>query len=127
MVDSGAKVRDKYILHGEAGMVEHCLVRVERLAIRVQDDNGLRYSIGNPAKLPLLLKEFLLRPFSIFDVSVASKPPDDVAFSVELWNDTYEEPTVLSVISRMRVSSSPGLGASSKACHSRTSRSKSSG
>jgi len=50
-------------------------------------------------KLPLLLKEFLLRPFSIFDVSIASKPPDDVAFSVELWNDTYQEPTVLSVIS----------------------------
>src|SRR6202048_4012600 len=99
MVDSGAKVRGKYILHGEAGMVEHCLVRVKRLAIRVQDDNGLRYSIGNPAKLPLLLKEFLLRPFSIFDVSIASKPPDDVAFSVELWNDTYQEPTVLSVIS----------------------------
>src|SRR6202035_6061226 len=68
-------------------------------ALRVQDDNGLRYSIGNPAKLPLLLKEFLLRPFSIFDVSIASKPPDDVAFSVELWNDTYQEPTVLSVIS----------------------------
>src|ERR1700730_8179883 len=99
MVDSGAKVRGKYILHGEAGMVEHCLVRVKRLAIRVQDDNGLRYSIGNPAKLPLLLKEFLLRPFSIFDVGIASKPPDDVASSVELWNDAYEEPTVLSVIS----------------------------
>src|ERR1700674_3539176 len=99
MVDSGAKVRDKYILHGEAGMVEHCLVRVERLAMRVQDDNGLGYSIGNSAKLPLLLKEFLLRSFPIFDVGIASKPPDDVAFSIELWNDTYEEPTVLSVIS----------------------------
>src|ERR1700730_5303579 len=37
--------------------------------------------------------------FSIFDVGIASKPPDDVAFSVELWNDTYEEPSVLSVIS----------------------------
>src|SRR6202049_2229436 len=99
MVRSGAKVRGDYVLHGEAGIVEHCLVRVERLALRVQDDNGLRYSIGNPAKLPLLLKEFLLRPFSIFDVSIASKPPDDVAFSVELGNDAYEEPTVLSVIS----------------------------
>src|SRR6202049_3477943 len=99
MVRSGAKVRGDYVLHGEAGIVEHCLFRVERLAIRVQDDNGLRYSIGNPAKLPLLLKKFLLRPFSIFDVGIASKPPDDVAFSVELWNDAYEEPTVLSVIS----------------------------
>src|SRR5437660_9017723 len=99
MVDSGAKVRGKYILHGETGMVEHCLVRVEWVTLRVQDDNGVGYSIGNPAKLPLLLKKFRLRSFSIFDVSIASKPPDDAAFSVELWNDTYEEPTVLSVIS----------------------------
>src|SRR6185436_9250291 len=57
------------------------------------------YSIGNPAKLTLLLKEFFLRSFSIFDVGIASEPPDDVAFSVELRNDTYEEPSVLSVIS----------------------------
>jgi len=55
------------------------------------------YSIGNPAKLPLVLKEFLLRSFSIFDVGIASKPPDDVASSVELWDDAYEEPSVLSV------------------------------
>ena len=59
----------------------------------------LRYSIGNPAKLPLVLKEFRLRSFSIFDVSIASKPPDDVAFSVEFWKDTYQEPSVFSVIS----------------------------
>jgi hypothetical protein len=41
MERSGAKVRGKYILHGEAGIVEHCLVRVERVALRVQDDNGV--------------------------------------------------------------------------------------
>src|ERR1700737_3788438 len=98
MIDAGAKVRGDYIFHGEPGIVEHCLVRVERVALRVQDDNGLRYGIGNLAKLTLLLKEFLLRSFSIFDVGIASKPPDDVAFGVELRNDTNEEPSVLSVI-----------------------------
>src|SRR2546425_4051839 len=92
------EVRCEYILHGEAGIVEHCLVRIERVALRVQDDNGLRYSIRNPAKLTLLLKEFLLRSFSVFDIGIASEPPNDVAFSVELWNDTYQEPSVLSVI-----------------------------
>src|SRR5712671_2596622 len=99
MERSGAKVRCEYILHGEPGIVEHFLVRVERVALRIQDDNGVGYSIGNSAKLPPVLKELRLRSFSIFDVSVASKPPDDVAFRVELWNDTYQEPTVLSVIS----------------------------
>src|SRR3989442_10392912 len=93
------EVRCEYIFHGEPGIVEHCLVRVERVALRVQDDNGLRYSIGNPAEFALLFKEFILRSFSIFDVGIAAKPPDEVAFSVELWNDTYEEPSVLSVIS----------------------------
>src|SRR6202030_1655785 len=99
MVRSGAKVRGDYIFQGEPGIVEHCLVRVERVALLVQDDNGLRNSIGNPAKLTLLLKEFFFRSFSIFDVGIASKPPDDVAFGVELRNDTYEEPSVLTVIS----------------------------
>jgi hypothetical protein len=99
MENSGAKVRGKYLLHGEAGVVEHRLIRVERVALRVQDDNAVGYSIGNPAKLPLVLKEFRLRSFSIFDIGIASKPPDNVASSVELWDDTYEEPTVLSVIS----------------------------
>src|SRR4029077_20751343 len=99
MEDSSAKVRGDYVLHGEADIVEHCLVRVNRVPIWVQDDNGLRYSIGNPAKLPLILEEFLLRLFSIFDVGIASKPPNDVAFSIELRNDTYEEPSVLTVIS----------------------------
>src|ERR1700731_2041545 len=99
MEDSGAKVRTEHVLHGEAGIVERCLIRVERMAARVLDDDGLRDSIRNPAKLPLVLKEFLLRSFSIVDVGIASKPPDEVAVSVELWNDTYEEPSVLSVIS----------------------------
>src|SRR5580704_18171217 len=99
MEDSGAKVRTDHVLHGEAGIVECCLIQVERMAARVLDDNGLRDSIRNPSKLPLVLKEFLLRSFSIFDVGIASKPPDEVAFSVELWNYTYEEPSVLSVIS----------------------------
>src|SRR6202030_25778 len=97
--DTGAKVRGDYIFHGEPGIDEHCLVRVERVALRVQDDNGLRNSIGNAAKFTLLLKEFFLCSFSIFDVGIASKPPDDVAFGVELRNDTYEEPSVLTVIS----------------------------
>src|SRR6266436_5585894 len=68
--DTGAIVRGEYIFHGVPGIVEHCLVRIERVALRVQDDNGMRYSIGNPAKVTLLLKEFVICSFSIFDVSI---------------------------------------------------------
>src|SRR6202048_5488496 len=41
MVRSGAKVRGDYVLHGEAGIVEHCLVRVERLGLPVPGDTGV--------------------------------------------------------------------------------------
>src|SRR6266404_3054708 len=99
MEDFGAKIRGDHVLHGEPGIVEHCLVRIEHMTPRVLDDNGLGNRIRNAAKLPLVLKEFLIRSFSILDVGITAKPPDEVAFSVELWNDTYEEPSVLSVIS----------------------------
>src|SRR5260370_1973193 len=50
--DSGAKVRGDHILHSEAGIVEHCLVRIEQMTARVLDDDSLGDSIRNPAKLP---------------------------------------------------------------------------
>src|ERR1700679_3638019 len=98
MKDLRAKVRGHYILHGEAGIVEQRLVRVERKAARVEDDNSLGYGIGYAAKLSLVLKEFLLRSFPILNVGVASKPPDELAFLVELRNEPYEEPAVFAII-----------------------------
>ena len=41
MVRSGAKVRGDYVLHGEAGMVEHELVRVQSGAVRRQHIDGV--------------------------------------------------------------------------------------
>src|SRR4030095_8844970 len=99
MEDSRTKVGGDHVLHREAGIFEHRLVRVQWMAAGVLDDNGLRYRIRNPAEFALLLKQFRLRSFSIFDVGIASKPPDDIAFFVELRNDTYEEPSVFPVIS----------------------------
>src|SRR4029077_17565778 len=52
MKHSGTKLRTDHVLHGQAGIFQHCLIRVERIAARVQDDNGLRDSVRNPAKLP---------------------------------------------------------------------------
>src|SRR6185503_18830064 len=54
MKDPCAKVRGDYVFHGEAGIIEHCLVRVDRSAVRVQDNNGLGYCVGNPANLALV-------------------------------------------------------------------------
>src|SRR5713101_5475714 len=68
------------------------------MAAGVLDDNGLRYRVRDPAEFALLLKQFRLRSFSVFDVGIASKPPDDTAYRVELRNDAYEEPSILPVI-----------------------------
>ncbi len=54
MKDPCAKVRGDHVFHGEAGIIEHCLVRVDRSAVRVLDNNGLGYGVGNPAKLALV-------------------------------------------------------------------------
>jgi hypothetical protein len=79
--------------------VEHCLVRVERVALRVQDDNGVGYSIGNPAKLSMLLPNHL-----------TTLPSASNCGTTRMRNHRYPPS-----YRRMRVSSSPGLGASSKA------------
>src|SRR5918996_1521946 len=55
MKDPRAKVRGDHVFHGETGIVEDCLVRVDRRAVRVLDDNGLGYRVGNPAKVALVL------------------------------------------------------------------------
>ena len=61
---SGAKISgftDHHLPLRKAGIVEaHSWFMAERIAARVEDDNGLRYSIGNPAKLPLVLQELLI-------------------------------------------------------------------
>src|SRR5207244_8507431 len=51
MKDPCAKVRGDHVFHGAAGIIEHCLVRIARSAVRVLDTNGLGYGGGNPAKL----------------------------------------------------------------------------
>src|SRR6266436_537714 len=45
MKDPCAKVRGDHVFHSEAGIIEHCLVRVDRRAVGVLANNGLGYGV----------------------------------------------------------------------------------
>src|ERR1700731_573475 len=97
MKDPGAKVRSGHIFDGEAGVVEHGLIRIERNAVRTLDNNGLRYRIGNPAKLALVLAQLFFRTLTIFYVRTASIPANDFAVLVANGNGANQEPPIFPV------------------------------
>src|ERR1700730_13179716 len=109
--DPCAKVRGDYIFHGETAVIEDCLVRVNRRAVRSLDDNGLWYGVGNPAKFPFVLPQLLFRPLSVLDVGIGSIPSDHLARLVVQGLYPDEEPAVSSIVAaeaRFDFASLPG-------------------
>src|SRR3984893_8282196 len=97
MKDSGTEIQGGHIFEGEAGVVEHGLVRVDRSTLWILDDNCLRYGIGNAPKLALVLPQFLFRAFAVFNVGTATKPVDDFAFLVAKGSRADQEPSVFPI------------------------------
>ena len=73
------------------------MVRVDRNTVRVLDNNGLRYCIGNPANLALVLPQLLFRTLTIFYVRTASIPANDFAALVAMGNRADEEPSIFAI------------------------------
>src|SRR6266851_4405926 len=97
MKDSGTEIRGGYVVDGQAGVIEHGLVRVDRNTVRALDNDGLRYSIGNAAKLVLVLPQLLFRTLAIFYVRTASIPANNSATLVTMGNGADEEPPIFPV------------------------------
>src|ERR1700738_2811404 len=97
MKDSGTEIRGGYVFDGQAGVIEHGLVRVDRNTGRARDNNGLRYSIGNAAKLALVLPQFLFRTFAVFNVGTAAIPFDDFACLVAKGSRADQEPAIFAI------------------------------
>src|ERR1700693_4238310 len=97
MKDSGTEIRGGHLFESETGVVEHCLVRIERSTVRILDNNCLRYSISNPAKLAFVLPQFLFRTFAVFNVGAATIPVDDFACLVASGNGANEEPSIFPI------------------------------
>jgi len=79
MKHSFAEARRNHISRRQARIVQRRLVRVYRSARRVQNNNRLRYRVGNPAKLLFLFAQFLLRLFQGVDIGAGSIPPDKLS------------------------------------------------
>src|ERR1700682_5269655 len=97
MKDSGAEIRAGHVVAGLGGVCEHGLVRIDRSTVRALDNNGLRYGIGNPAKLALVLPQFLFRTFAVFNVGAAAVPVDDFACLVAKGSRADQEPSIFPI------------------------------
>src|SRR5258707_15696232 len=98
MKDQGTEIRGSQVFDGQAGVIEHGLVRVDRDTVRALDNNGLRYCIGNAAKLALILPQFFFRPLEVLNVCVRSVPSDAFAALVTQRLTPEQEPTIFSVV-----------------------------
>src|SRR5258708_17166295 len=97
MKDSRTEIRGGHVFDSQAGVVEHGLVRIDRNAVRTLDNNGLRYRIGNPAKLALILPQLLFRTLAVFNVGTAAVPVDDRACLVAKGNRADEIPSIFPI------------------------------
>ncbi len=93
-----AKIGCDHILHGEAAIVEHGLIRVDRSAVRPLDDNGVGYRIGNSADFAFVLPQLLFCPLEVLNISIRSVPSDDVAELVAQRFNTEQEPAIFTVV-----------------------------
>src|SRR4029434_366642 len=78
--------------------LEHGLSRVYRRPVRLLDDNGVGYRIGNSAELAFVLPQLLFRPLVVLNISIRCVPSDDVAELVTQRFNTEQEPTILTVV-----------------------------
>jgi len=61
------------------------------------DENHLRDSIGYPAKLALILPQFLFRTFAVFNVSAAAIPVEDLACLVAKGSRADDKPSIFPI------------------------------
>jgi len=74
----------------KAGIFECYLVRINRRAVRLLNDNGLRNGIRYTAKLICVL-------FKILNVGIRSIPVEDLARFVAQWLSPKQKPSIRSV------------------------------
>ncbi len=63
-----AKVRRENVCHREARVIQYCLIRVDGNAVRILDDDGLRYRVSDPAEYSLVLEQLRFCLFERVDV-----------------------------------------------------------
>ena len=76
---SFTKARGNHIIGSQARVIERRLVGIEWLPGWSQNNYGLRYRVGNPAKFAFIVPQFLFGLLKLLDVSACSIPSDNFA------------------------------------------------
>ena len=97
MKDSFTKVGIKNIFDRQTRIVEGCLVCVQRNAVRVLDDDGLRNRVGDSAKLAFIFSQLFFRPLKGLDIGIRPVPIHDRACHVPQWLILEQEPSILPI------------------------------
>src|SRR6266851_3310576 len=66
--------------------------------VPVLDNNGLRYCIGNSAKLALVLPQLLFGPLEVLNIRIRSVPSDDNALLITPRFAPEQEPTIFPMV-----------------------------
>src|SRR5262249_23704600 len=96
--DSGPKVRADDVGHRQTGVIERRLVRVDRPAVRIENDDVLRYRVSDPAECALVLAQLRFCLFERVDVRARSVPSDDLARVVADGLEASEKPAKDSIV-----------------------------
>src|SRR2546425_1563805 len=96
--DSGPKVRADDVGHRQTGVIERRLVRVDRTAVRIENDDVLRYRVSDPAECAFVLEQLRFGLFERVNVSARSVPSDDLARVVADGLEASEKPAKHSIV-----------------------------
>src|SRR5437899_11335161 len=96
--DSGSKVRADDVGHRYTAVIECRSVRVDRTAVGIENDDVLRYRVGDPAEGALVLAQLRFCLFERVDVRARSVPSDDLARVVADGLEASENPAKHSVV-----------------------------
>ena len=97
MDDPLAKVRLYRIVQGQAGVLEHYSIRVHITAIRIQNEDGQRYGIGDLAKFFFVLAKLNLSLLQVFNIRSGSIPLDNLSALIAQRDGAMQEPAILPV------------------------------
>src|SRR2546426_1919281 len=95
--DLRAKVRANDVGHRQPRVFECRSIRVERTAVRIEDDDIFRDRVGDPSECALFLAHLLLGLLEGVDVRASAIPSDDLTRAIAHRLEASEDPTKRSV------------------------------
>src|SRR5258708_22574294 len=97
MENARPKIVGLHVVQRQSGVLKRHAICINGFPIRIQDDDGLRNSIGHAPKFFFILTELSFGALKVIDVRIRSIPVDNVARFVAQWLSPKQEPSIHSV------------------------------